>query len=207
VTLAYFSSYILCLPLLLMVWLRVWEANRYLLAFLIVGLLNTIVQHVLMLAEVNNLFLLFFYFPIELLLVSAFIQNKPRISTVAIYLFLLSIVISVFEALFIGINTFPIYTIIYVSAVLLYYSYNQLLYMVNSNLSVNYKIEKDGTFWFASGLLIYVSSRIILFLFSSYLQVNYPQALHRLWVFVEIFNILFYLTISLGVIRIWKSNR
>tara|TARA_B100000508_G_scaffold140733_1_gene143121 strand:+ start:546 stop:1118 length:573 start_codon:yes stop_codon:yes gene_type:complete len=190
-----------------MVWLRVWEANRYLLAFLIVGLLNTIVQHVLMLAEVNNLFLLFFYFPIELLLVSAFIQNKPRISTVAIYLFLLSIVISVFEALFIGINTFPIYTIIYVSAVLLYYSYNQLLYMVNSNLSVNYKIEKDGTFWFASGLLIYVSSRIILFLFSSYLQVNYPQALHRLWVFVEIFNILFYLTISLGVIRIWKSNR
>ncbi len=175
--------------------------KRLILALMICSVAANVVQVVLGLYKINNLFMSHLYVLAEFCLIAyiyKIILNKFIPTQVFWVMFSGFIAFSLFNAFYIqgwqGTNSYQrtIECVLLFFVVLLYF------YKTLKELQVQ-QIEREPMFWFSGGLLLYFAGALFIFIFSNYL-LRYSQDLGiTFWIVHDFFLILFYISATIAL--------
>jgi len=208
VLIAYFSGFIVILPIAISLLRRTFSIKHLLPIFLLM-LFSLIIETLNFICSIqgrNSMFLLDFYTPVEFILFALFYKHffdSIRRSYIHYFLIFLFLGVAVFDTFFINdfltVNNFSdsIESIVFIIYSLLAFFFIMKNLMYPDLLNTSF-------FWINIAILIYFAGNLFLFLFSNHLQKNDQAQYSAIYKIHSVTNILYYILITIGF---WKAAR
>lgn len=185
---------------------RLNRSQRWIGLLCLVSLFVQIASSVLWNLERNNLPLLHFYAPLELVILLRFfhsVSTNVKQKKLSNYLSILFVIASILNVLFVqSIYEFNYLLAAIASLILVFFSINTWV-QIMKDLKIE-KLTRNSTFWFNSAILIYFSINFILFLSNNELNKLAVSVVRLPWMVHAIFMTIYYFLLSIGL---WKQQK
>lgn len=205
--LAYFSAFMLLVPLLIGLVRINFLCNNYFLIFILVliSMITELISFMIVkYLNISNILLYNTHTLFEISLISAFYYkflDKKKIKSIILIICSLFVIFLIFELAVQSKNIMNEVPLTFESTyiiILTFLTFHQVL-----QKQVYKNIIDDPIFWFNSAFLIYFSGNLFIHLFSNFLHEFAQKAFYEIWGVHSVLNIILYTLISIGF---WKTK-